>query len=876
MWMYGFLFASYAAFGATEGAWAGGAADTLRLGGWELHDTSGVWRGVEVPGTVHQQLGLEPFRGNRETESAWVDERSWEYRCRWEVDPSRHAQWDLVFHGLDTYAVVLLNGQRILRADNAHRTWRVKGVELEAVNELRVVMRPTVAVGQAELEALKSPVPLSNEPRPAGRQTSGVTRKPQFQFGWDWGPRLVGAGITGPVELVGRDGPVLAGVAFELLDGPQAAEGIARYRCTAEVDGADGRPLTVHWTAGSGAPCTATGTGDRLEATCTWYDVERWWPAGAGSPELTPVTTHLLHGTDTLDRRTDRIGIRTLALHTAADSTGAAFTFEVNGQPVFLRGANVVPPDFFLPRGDRGGAADRAWVELVEQATAAGFNALRVWGGGTYPPDAFFDACDAAGVLVWQDFPYACTMVPADRAWRENALAEAREHVLRLRNRPSLALWCGNNESLTGWTRWGWADGLSRRDSVRIWKAYDRHFHRDLPALVAEAGCGTPYWPSSPSAGPSLPETLSAGDQHAWHVWFDTLDFASYAQRSGRFVSEYGLQSLPGRAALAAMDSALLAADWRGPDGEVLRSRQRSRMPWIAPDFDGWDMLDVYTRRWTGREATALPLDLAVYASQITQAEALRAALTGHRRRAPHTMGSLFWQLNDVWPAVSWSTIDASGTWKLAHYAASEATRPLALSLHDDASRLTATLLGNGPSALADGRGTTLELVITAWHVDGSFLGRRALPAGPAAAARRAWTTVLWSDLPSSAFPALDTLPPTHYVLRFDLNEVNPDRSKLRLAEAGWSPLPPGDMAWTSSALSLTAEPAPDGSTRLAIRSLTPTAGVGLFSDLPGRFTENARWVWPDRTWTPSFLPSDPTRPATSEHFRVYSVSGLE
>lgn len=865
--------------GAVLRSGAAGTAvpDTTRLTGWELLDSSGVARAVEVPGTVHAQLGLRPFEGMQEPEYAWVEERDWSYRCEFEAVPERFAQWDLVFHGLDTYATVVLNGTVILEADNAHRTWRAEDVDLLPMNELRVEFRPTVAEGQRRLDALKSPVPLSNEPRPKGRQTSGVTRKPQFQFGWDWGPRLVGAGITGPVELVGLNGPYLEGVAFVPVEELKVLEGTATYRCIAELGGIGlDEPMTVAWSAGSGPPCTATGTGNRLEAVCTFRDVERWWPRGAGPQELTEVTTTLVRGADTLDGRTDRLGVRTLFLRTDADSIGAAFAFEVNGLPVFLRGANVVPPDFFLPRGDRGGSADSAWVALVDDAAAAGFNALRVWGGGTYPPDAFFDACDAAGVLVWQDFAHACTMVPADRAWRENTLAEAREHVRRLRNHPSLALWCGNNESLTGWTRWGWSEGLSRRDSTRIADAYDRHFHRDLPSVVAAHGCGTPYWPSSPSAGPGLPEREGAGDQHAWRVWFDTLTFAAYHELAGRFVSEYGVQSLPGRAALAAMDSALLVEDWRGPAGEVLRFRQRSRMPWIAPDFDGWDMLDVYSRRLTGREISGLPLDLAVYASQITHAEALKAGITGHRRRAPTTMGSLFWQLNDVWPTVSWSTVDATGTWKLPHYAAAEAAAPLTLAVHGDAQQLTTTVLGDGPSAPTDGRGTTLELVATAWHVDGTLLGRRVFPVGPTSSARRAWSTPAWSDRPAAAFPALDTLPHSHWVLRFDLNEVNPDRSKVRRAEAGWSPLAPGEMAWPTSALSLTTEPGPAGTTALAVRSRTPQALVGLFTDAPGRFSENARWVWPDRTWTPSFLPANSASALPASAFRAYSINGMK
>ena len=349
--------------------------------------------------------------------------------------------------------------------------------------------------------------------------------------------------------------------------------------------------------------------------------------------------------------------MRTLKWVEQEDAWGTSFQLEVNGIPVQVRGANVVPPDFHQTQ-------DAArWKTLAEQARDANMNMVRVWGGGVYPPDAFFESCDEQGLLVWQDFMFACAMVPDDSAFTENVKREANEQVVRLRHRPSLALWCGNNEVERAWHQWGWQDmyDLHGPDSARLAAAYHKMFYEVLPQVVSQESDAF-YLHTSPTLDGR------SGDEHAWGVWFGLEDFSYYSRHNGRFASEYGLQSLPSRHTLeeAGIDAFT---------DEALQFRQRSRMDWLEPGFDGWDMMHHFMSKTTGAPVPE-DLDDWIFKSQWTQAEGLRQALERHRTSEGRYAGSLYWSLNDVWPAVSWSTVDHAGRWKLAHYAARRANAP--------------------------------------------------------------------------------------------------------------------------------------------------------------------------------------------------------
>ena len=339
------------------------------------------------------------------------------------------------------------------------------------------------------------------------------------------------------------------------------------------------------------------------------------------------------------------------------DDHGTSFQLTVQGVPVFARGANIVPPDF------HDFTHEDAWLDLVENAVDANMNMLRVWGGGVYPPTAFFEACDAQGILVWQDFMFACAMVPDNPAFQANVNAEATEHVKRLRHHPSLALWCGNNEVAKAWQSWGWQDmyNLHGQDSARVAQAATAMFNGLLPDVVKEH-CGTFYLPTSPTL------EADAGDAHAWGIWFGKEPWEYYSRHEGRFASEYGLQSLPH---LKTLQEAGIGTF----QDEALQFRQRSKMDWLEPGFDGWDMMRHYMSTTMGAPARD-SLETWIVQSQMTQAEGLRQALERHRTSMGKYAGSLYWSMNDVWPAVSWSTVDHAGRWKLGHHAAKRANAP--------------------------------------------------------------------------------------------------------------------------------------------------------------------------------------------------------
>ena len=601
--------------------------------------------GHVLPSLVNAGLAPNPDHGTHERDVQWVEDETWTYSTK--LPPTHMAGIDsavLTFQGLDTYARVLVGDQWVLSAENAHRSWTSLPFACSDDSlTLAITFDPVAQRGKTLLDSHGLVVPASNEAKPLGQQTSPMTRKPGYQFGWDWGPRLAGPGISGKVLLKpwlteANNIPV-----SPLCTVLEADEKLARVH----VEGHEAWNLditleehVVDW----------QWVGNEVHMATP----ELWWPVGMGDQPLYNWTwTHAQSGS----QRQYKMGIRTLNWVEQGDAFGTSFLLEVNGHPVHARGANVVPPDFHDTHNP-----DR-WTKLVTQALGANMNMVRVWGGGVYPPDAFFEACDQSGLLVWQDFMFACTMVPDDPAFVENVRQEALEQVRRLRNHPSLALWCGNNEVERAWASWGWQGmyDLHGPDSVRLADAYHRLFHEVLPDIVADES-NLHYLPTSPTLN------AQSGDEHAWGVWFGLEDFDYYSRHGGRFASEYGLQSLPCKYTLKEAG----ITSWAD---EALQFRQRSRMDWLEPGFDGWDMMHHFMSKTTGAPAEG-DLDDWIFKSQWTQAAGIRQALERHRTSRGQFAGSLYWSLNDVWPAVSWSTVDHAGRWKLAHHAARRANAP--------------------------------------------------------------------------------------------------------------------------------------------------------------------------------------------------------
>ncbi|MGM0484697.1 MAG: beta-mannosidase [Candidatus Krumholzibacteriota bacterium] len=604
---------------------------------------------AEVPGCVHTDLlaaGLipDPFIGTNHLELRWIESESWEYLTEFEAGPALCGKEHIYmfFEGLDTFADVYLNGRLLLKADNMFRRWRADCSEIIVAgkNRLRVVFSPASGPrgkkGRSKL--------------PGGERVH--VRKAAYQFGWDWAPRLVTCGIWRPACLLGWSRGRIADVRII-----QRAIGDDQALLTAEVRlETDGGQFRVEV---SGPGCVSAlrelePGSSKVSIDFRIGDPELWWTNGLGEQNLYDISVRLVSGEEVLDRETARIGLREIELVTLPDEEGSSFFLRLNGVPVFMKGANYVPQDVFPSR-----VKEHDYRQLIESVREMNMNMLRVWGGGIYERDIFYDLCDENGILVWQDFMFACGMYPFGEEFLENVAAEASGVVRRLRNHCCMALWCGNNESDEGWHNWGWQErfGYSAGDSARIWNGYRKLFHEILPGVVSRQDGGRDYISTSPKYGRGDPRSLSGGDFHNWWVWHDSRPFSNYLENTGRFMSEFGFQSFPpyqtveylagsGRLQL---DSEEISSHQKHPAGNELIKKYMKRDYWIPSS----------------------PGDF-VYVSQLLQARGVRMGIEAQRRAAPFCMGSLFWQLNDCWPGVTFSCMDYFGRWKALAYSARE------------------------------------------------------------------------------------------------------------------------------------------------------------------------------------------------------------
>ncbi|NJD11406.1 MAG: glycoside hydrolase family 2 protein [Gemmatimonadetes bacterium] len=642
---------------------------------WRFREAgAAAWQAATVPGTVHTDLlaaGLirDPFAGRAEPALQWIEGKDWEYATTltFPAAVTRHRQVELVFQGLDTYADVRFDGTEVLRANNMFRTWRIDltpqlaGAAAVAPHELSITFHSPIPREDSAAAAYPVKLPAGNDPH----GTRVFTRKAAYQYGWDWGPRYVTGGIWRPAELHAWTGATLRDAVLE----PQViTDSVARLSARASVDADTVRAATLvvrspanEFPARSVTQQLQPGPND-VALDVDIPSPQLWWPNGMGKPRLYDAVVELQLDGATVDTLHRRIGLRTVELVTEPDSIGTSFYFRVNGVPVFMKGANVIPLDHFASRVDSA-----RYRRLFADAAAAHMNMLRVWGGGIYEADRFYDLADEYGILIWQDFMFANAMYPGDPAFLANVRFEAADQVRRLRQHPSIALWCGNNEIREGWENWGWQRelGYSPADSAAVWQAYEAIFHEVLPQVVQALDPQRAYWPSSPSIGWGHAESLAHGDSHYWGVWWGEEPFEVYARKLPRFASEFGFQAYPG---LTSIERFTPPAE-RAVGSPVLLAHQKHAR--------GDELIRTYMNRWFQE-----PRDFAewVYQSQLLQAEGIGLALEAHRRAMPRTMGTLFWQLNDTWPVVSWSSIDWFGQWKALQWYAARAFAPLLIS----------------------------------------------------------------------------------------------------------------------------------------------------------------------------------------------------
>ncbi len=635
-------------------------------GAWQLRQVgTQEWLPAAVPGGVHTDLLAlgripDPFVGDNERRVAWVAEADWEYRYQFAITPDLLAQphiW-LVCDGLDTLASVALNGQILGRTDNMFRQyrWDVAPVLRAAGNDLRITFASPVQYVRAQ-QAMR---PLAG----VAQAIPGAPhlRKAPCQFGWDWGPQLPPVGIWRDIRLEALDAARLTDVHLRQFHDRGAVRVTAQL--TVENRTA-GLAALLQVTAPDGTTQTTRTALTSATGSVLSLDIDHpqlWWPNGLGAQPLYQVRVQLKDSEVLLDEKTYHLGLRTIELRQEPDGWGRSFRFVVNGQPFFAKGSNWIPADTFPTR-----LSEVALEGLIRSAAQAHQNMLRVWGGGFYEDERFYDLCDRYGILVWQDFIFSCSIYPLDDPdFVENVRDEVVENIRRLRHRTSLALWCGNNEMEQGWAEWSW-DQPELND---LKAAYDRFFHHTLPAWCADADPDHAYWPSSPSSGTPFqaPNGQIQGDAHYWDVWHGRKPFTAYRHQYPRFMSEFGFQALPPLDTIRTyaaepdwnMTSYIMEQHQKNASGNALIVSQMLETFRLPKDFDS-----------------------LVYLSMVLQAEGIRYGVEHWRRQSARVAGTLYWQLNDCWPVASWSSLDYFGRWKALHYAARRFYAPLLLSIED-------------------------------------------------------------------------------------------------------------------------------------------------------------------------------------------------
>lgn len=674
------------------------------------HSSATTWHRAQVPGNVHTDLLAaalirDPYVGAPEAELQWIGLAQWEYRTTFDVDATTlgRAHHALMFDGLDTFAHVELNGHKLIDADNAFREWRVPidGKLRAHANTLRIVFDSPIRRLLPQVQAMKVKLP-GNYPSPYGDEpkdamTGNFVRKPGYHYGWDWGPRYVTAGIWRALTLESHDALRLSDlhIRHRALD-----ENAAQLEAALAIDSDRAQEVIVEITPRDpdAKPLPTITQSAKLHLGSNTVTLplsiahpRRWWPNGQGEQALYTFYVRISDAQGLQAEQQQRIGLRTIELRRDKDADGRGFAFVVNGVPVFAKGANAIPFDAFPARATL--AQQR---RVLESARDANMNMIRLWGGGYYESDAFYDLADELGLMVWQDFMFGGGVVPAyDPMFRVNAIAEARDNVRRLRRHPSLVLWNGNNEEETAWWDWGYGRSLTLADSAfahKVWDGYVQLFGHDLREVVAQDGDGVPYWSSSPSndlAASGGGDDANNGDMHYWHVWGNpALPPAAYLDVTPRFMSEYGLQAWP---SLRTIDSFAQAQE-QGVDAPVIRAHQK----FLAGA--GNERLSLYIEREYGK-----PRDFAefVYFSQLVQAEGIELAALHHRAARPRTMGSLYWQLNDVWPGASWSSIDYYGRWKALQFHARRFYAPLTVAALRKEHTTQVTLINDRADAVA-------------------------------------------------------------------------------------------------------------------------------------------------------------------------------
>ena len=696
------------------------------------------WYAATVPGNIHDDLLAnklipDPFYGDNESKVQWVADSVWEYRAVFNGVCGQKGEYphnELVFEGLDTYAEVFLNGERLTAStgdtmtNNMFRTWRFPLPDKlkETGNELIVRFLPTEPFDSVAASKLPYKLPDNRV----------FTRKAQYEGGWDWGPKLNTCGIWKNVYIESWN--VLKVKDFYVKDTEPSRDSTRPWIAEVEVEVEADKKVTTYIhldiTDKDGYSQQIQhkaqlhkGT-NKVVIPVTIENPKLWWPNGAGEPHLYYFT---VKGSRVDNGLVHTHGLRTVELVQKRDSIGESFQFIVNGKPLFMRGADWIPASSYPGTLARSEGDDR-YAELLKQAKEANMNMIRVWGGGLYEHDAFYNYCDQMGLLVWQDFMFACNIYPGDEAFMNNVKAEAEEQVKRLRHHAFIATWCGNNEVHNGLEDWGWKDALGYTDQQysEMYEDYEQLFEKMLPKICMENMHKPNYVHSSPTYGWGHPECTTHGCSHYWGVWWGELPFEIWWEKTGRFMTEYGFQAYPEMS----LWNEYIPENERVLKSPSMRNHQKHGrgVPIILKAME-----DLYGFKDTNN------LNKFVYISQLVQADGIAQAIEAHRIQHEKCSGTLFWQLNDCWPVASWSCIDVAGNPKALYYRLPQLYANVAIaSRHISQDTIELYLINDGFTTVSG------QLDWTIQTMDGQLVNSAgALTSAPANSSVKAATVVL-------------------------------------------------------------------------------------------------------------------------------------
>lgn len=733
-----------------------------------------------VPGHVHLDLlaaGLipDPYLGTNELAMRWIGRSDWTYSCRLHWPGAGSDARTLVFEGLDTVGSVWLDDVLLGEVGSTHRTWRfdVTHVLTPGDHVLEVRFRAPLTAAEQRATELGDYPHTNAYPEPFN-----MIRVMACSFGWDWGPQLPGAGIWRPVWIESATGARLVAVRADAI--PTDEGGRVDLSITTQRVGLLHAGLRLIITI-AGARLERVLDGDQMDITLDVPGAQAWWPHSRGAQPLTPLLVELWDGDRLLDTWQRSVGFRAVALDTTPDALGSRFQLVINGQPVWVRGANWIPDDCFPARVTR-----ERYRQRIQQARDAHIDLLRVWGGGIFEADDFYEVCDELGMLVWQDLPFACATYPDTDELREHVHAEVRDNVGRLRHHPSLVLWNGNNECVWLADDLGWPARMGDRPWGRQW------WEGSFPELIAQLDPRRPYWPGSPTSpawSGAPPNSPDHGTMHIWDVW-NRLDAEAYREHAPRFAAEFGYQAPATWATLARA----LGPDHLGVGDASLIHRQKAT--------DGMAKLQ---RGLASHHRPPADFDDWLFLTQLEQARAISLGV-GHLRSIREVCsGSVVWQLNDCWPVISWSAVDGDGRRKPLWYALRRAYADRLLTIEPGEYQLRA-VLANDTDAAWDA-----TLLARRLSLDGVLLARAELP--------------LVAPVRGSAVVALPTSVATPRDATAEVLVVDTDGHR-----SVWTWLPDGDLAAPPARVRAIATRGPAG-VRVDVTAETLVRDLCLFAD---------------------------------------------